>query len=93
MIFVKMDVGRSMCEREAMRSLRLKRKSSSNYVLPSKFKVISATSVSVICPECKRKVIIPRQVVIDFSPGGKEYHEGGRSDLVCPMCEGLINVS
>ncbi len=76
-----------------MRGLRLKRKSKSNYVLPSKFESISATKVAVMCPDCKKKIIIPRQVVIDFSPGGKEYHEGGRSDLACPVCDGLINVS
>lgn len=74
--------------------LRLrKRQEKSNCVLPSKFELVSDTKVKVKCPGCQWKIIIPKQVVIDFSPGGKEYHEGGRSDLVCPKCSGLINIS
>lgn len=64
-----------------------------NFVLPSKFKEEPGGDVSMICPECKGKIVIPLQVVIDFSPGGKEYHEGGRSDLICPLCQGFINIS
>lgn len=74
-----------------MRGLRLRRKS--NCALPSKFESVSATKVAIMCPECKKKIIIPKQVVIDFSPGGKEYHESGRSDMMCPVCDGLINIS
>ena len=64
-----------------------------NFVLPSKFKGEPGGDVSVICPECGDKIVIPLKVVIDFSPGGKEYHEGGRSDLICPLCQGFINIS
>jgi len=63
-----------------------------NFVLPSKFKGEPGGDVSVICPECEGKIVIPLKVVIDFSPGGKEYHEGGRSDLICPLCQGFINI-
>ncbi len=76
-----------------MRRLMLRRKLESNCVLPSKFEPVSATKVAIMCPECKKKIIIPKQVVIDFSPGGKEYHKGGRSDMMCPACDGLINIS
>jgi hypothetical protein len=64
-----------------------------NFVLPSKFKKESGSDVSVICPKCEGEIVIPLQVVIDFSPGGKEYHDGGRSDLICPLCQGFINIS
>jgi len=74
--------------------LRLRKgKERSNCVLPSRFELISDTKVRVKCPECLGKIIIPKQVVIDFSPGGKEYHTGGKSDLVCPKCGGFINIS
>lgn len=64
-----------------------------NCVLPFKFEPISDTKVRVKCSECQMYIIIPRQVVIDFSPGGKEYHKGGRSDLLCPNCGESINIS
>lgn len=74
--------------------LRLKKRQEKiNCVLPSKFELVSDTKVGVKCPECQWEIIIPKHVVIDFSPGGKEYHPGGKSDLVCPKCGGLINIS
>jgi hypothetical protein len=82
-----------MRTRKKRRKERAPGRKLSSFVLPSKFKKESGSEVSVICPECEGKIIIPLQVVIDFSPGGKEYHNGGRSDLICPLCQGSINIS
>ena len=60
-----------------------------SYVFPSKEK----KKVSFICPHCKSEIVVPSSVVRDFSPGGKEYHTGGTSSLVCPNCKELIKIS
>jgi predicted RNA-binding Zn-ribbon protein involved in translation (DUF1610 family) len=55
--------------------------------------VISLRSgVKFVCPPCKIVLRVPSEVMRDFSPGGKEYHEGGTSSLVCPRCGGLIEL-
>ena len=71
-----------------MRKNKKKHQPSGSYLFPLKKK-----KVSFICPDCKNKIVIPSSVVRDFSPGGKEYHPGGTSSLVCPVCRGLIKIS
>jgi len=44
------------------------------------------------CPKCDHFFLIPSEIVQDFSPGGKEYHEGGESYFNCPRCREFVNV-
>lgn len=71
-----------------MRKNKKKQQPSGSYLFPFKKK-----KVSFICPDCKNEIVIPSSVVRDFSPGGKEYHPGGTSSLVCPICRGFIKIS
>ena len=64
-----------------MRKSKKKQQPSSSYVFPSREK----KKVSFICPHCKNEIVVPFSIVKDFSPGGKEYHPGGTSSLVCPI--------
>ena len=54
--------------------------------------VNSTSLVEFVCPQCKYVLRVPRQVVKDFSPGGKEYHKGGETSFVCNKCGTMIQL-
>jgi len=44
------------------------------------------------CPECGVEFEVASKIIGEFPPGGKEYHKGGTSHVVCPHCGGLIEL-
>lgn len=50
----------------------------------------STSLVEHVCPQCKSVLRVPQQIVRSFSPGGMEYHKGGKTSFVCVKCGAMI---